>query len=250
MKIIIDSASGCKCTGALPDCETALPALAEALPDVVLMDIKLRPGKMSGIEGVRLIKEKLPETDLKTSNRSALGAKVRLRATINGNAVWQMREISAQNSFNGHNMLNAHFGLGPAAVIDSLKTIWPSGMVDVYAQVAADSFYLATEGESIKTSLRESSRLPVPREFELLQNYPNPFNPVTRIRFRLARPQFVTLKVFDVNGRELATLLDERRPAGSHEIIFDAARLSGSSILFYQLTAGSTRQARKMVLAK
>ncbi|MGH7491024.1 MAG: response regulator [bacterium] len=64
LAIIIDGAAGFKCTGGYSDCETALPALAEALPDVVLMDIKFRPGKMSGIEGVRRIKAQTPEVDI------------------------------------------------------------------------------------------------------------------------------------------------------------------------------------------
>ncbi len=63
LEIIINSAPGFKCAGVYGDCETALPALTEALPDVVLMDIKFRPGKMSGIEGVRRIKAHMPEVD-------------------------------------------------------------------------------------------------------------------------------------------------------------------------------------------
>ena len=64
LAVIIDGAAGFKCTSGYSDCETALPALAETLPDVVLMDIKLRPGKMSGIEGVRRIKALMPEVDI------------------------------------------------------------------------------------------------------------------------------------------------------------------------------------------
>ncbi|MHB1049392.1 MAG: FG-GAP-like repeat-containing protein [Bacteroidota bacterium] len=61
------------------------------------------------------------------SNRSAIGAKVRVKATVGGKSYWQMREISSQNSFNGHNMLRAHIGLGDAVQVDSLMVEWPSG---------------------------------------------------------------------------------------------------------------------------
>ena len=64
LQIILDSAAGFKCVGCYGDCESALPALAEVLPDVVLMDIQFRPGRMSGIEGVRRIKTQMPEVDI------------------------------------------------------------------------------------------------------------------------------------------------------------------------------------------
>ncbi len=79
------------------------------------------------------------------SNRSAIGAKIRLKATINGEPVWQLREISARGGFFVQNSLTAHFGLGDAAIIDSIKIEWPSGMVDVYTDVAPNQFITYTE---------------------------------------------------------------------------------------------------------
>lgn len=79
------------------------------------------------------------------SNRSAIGAKIRVKATIGGIAYWQMREISAQNSFNGHNMLRAHIGLGDATIIDSLTVEWPSGQSTVMTGVSVKQIIDITE---------------------------------------------------------------------------------------------------------
>lgn len=79
------------------------------------------------------------------SNFSAIGTKVKAKATINGNAVWQIREVSAQNSFDGQNSLRVHFGLGDASSVDSLIIDWPSGYQQVYTNVTANQFYNYTE---------------------------------------------------------------------------------------------------------
>ncbi len=183
------------------------------------------------------------------SNRSGLGTKLRARAIINGAPVWQLREISSQNSFNGHNMLNAHFGLGNAASLDSLKIEWPSGRRDTYSNVAADRSLIAKEGQSLTTGVNDRPG-PLLQTFVLEQNYPNPFNPSTRIRFNLPQAQLVTLTVFDVTGRELVTLIDEHKAAGEHAIIFEASQLSGSGVYFYRLRAGEVQQTRKMILIR
>jgi len=88
-----------------------------------------------------------------------------------------------------------------------------------------------------------------PVRFALAQNYPNPFNPVTTIPFHLDRPELVTLRVFDLRGAEIATLLHQRLAPGQHSVTFDAAHLA-NGVYFYSLEAGSFRQVRKMVLAK
>ncbi len=86
--------------------------------------------------------------------------------------------------------------------------------------------------------------------YSLSQNYPNPFNPSTQITFALPSAQRVTLKVFDLNGKEVATLLqNERKPAGVHQMTFDAATLS-SGVYFYQLRAGEFVETKKMLLAR
>lgn len=89
----------------------------------------------------------------------------------------------------------------------------------------------------------------VPSEFKLEQNYPNPFNPSTNIKFRMADFGFVSLKIYNVLGREVATLVNEERPAGSYEIEFDASSLS-SGIYFYKLNAVEYSETKKMILLR
>jgi hypothetical protein len=89
----------------------------------------------------------------------------------------------------------------------------------------------------------------VPGEFRLEQNYPNPFNPTTYLRFTSADLRFVTLKVFDVLGREVVTLVNEDLAAGSYDVTFNAANLS-SGVYFYRLTVGGMVQTKKMILQK
>jgi photosystem II stability/assembly factor-like uncharacterized protein len=85
--------------------------------------------------------------------------------------------------------------------------------------------------------------------FILYQNFPNPFNPSTTINFILPDNEFVSLKIYDVIGNEVAILLDEEKPAGSHTVEFDASKL-GSGTYFYKLQAGNNIQTRKMLLLK
>ena len=89
----------------------------------------------------------------------------------------------------------------------------------------------------------------IPETLQLEQNYPNPFNPTTKIRFGLPESQFVSLKVFDVLGNTLATLVNENLSAGSYSFNFDASKLS-SGIYFYTLTAGNASITKKMILLR
>lgn len=94
-------------------------------------------------------------------------------------------------------------------------------------------------------------------KFSLQQSYPNPFNPSTKIKFTIPsvianetkQSQLVTLKIYDVLGNEVATLVNEEKPAGSYEVNFDATSLS-SGIYFYKLKAGNFAETKKMLLMK
>jgi hypothetical protein len=86
-------------------------------------------------------------------------------------------------------------------------------------------------------------------KFELEQNYPNPFNPSTNISYRINKAGNVSLKVYNVLGNEVATLVDEYKPAGSYTIKFNASNIS-SGIYFYKLTAGNYSEIKKMTLLK
>jgi len=88
-----------------------------------------------------------------------------------------------------------------------------------------------------------------PIEYSLNQNYPNPFNPSTTIIFTISDLRFTTLKVYDVLGNEIATLVNEEKPAGIYEVVFNAFEYP-SGIYFYRLQAGKLIQIKKMILLK
>jgi photosystem II stability/assembly factor-like uncharacterized protein len=88
-------------------------------------------------------------------------------------------------------------------------------------------------------------------DFILYQNYPNPFNPVTNFKFQIPSSAFVIIKVFDLQGKEVALLLNERKTAGSYSISFDASKYNLSSgIYFYTLQTDNFKETRKMILVK
>jgi len=86
-------------------------------------------------------------------------------------------------------------------------------------------------------------------DFSLEQNYPNPFNPSTSIKFTVPSSEFVSLKVYDVLGNEVTTLVNEQKAPGVYEVRFDAGDLS-SGVYIYKLQAGNFTQTRKLMLMK
>ncbi|MBN1302431.1 MAG: T9SS type A sorting domain-containing protein [Melioribacteraceae bacterium] len=121
---------------------------------------------------------------------------------------------------------------------------------DVLSAVAFDTWadMSPTNLDSIVSDVREIPAS-IPVSYVLEQNYPNPFNPTTNIRFAVPQADKVTLKVFDVLGQEVATLLDEFKNAGTYEATFDASRLS-SGLYVYVLSTGKYVTSRKMMLLK
>ncbi len=101
---------------------------------------------------------------------------------------------------------------------------------------------------SIPTDVRENN-FSLVNDYKLEQNYPNPFNPSTQIDYQIPKSGFVTLKVYDILGREVATLVNHEKRAGKYSIVFNNSNLS-SGIYFYRLQAGSYTEVRKMMLLK
>jgi hypothetical protein len=89
----------------------------------------------------------------------------------------------------------------------------------------------------------------IPATYSLSQNYPNPFNPTTNIKYSITKESQVTLKVFDVLGREVENLVNQKQAAGSYEVNFNASKLS-SGIYIYRIKAGDFVQSMKMILIK
>jgi hypothetical protein len=102
---------------------------------------------------------------------------------------------------------------------------------------------------SVQQPTRVDDSEALPSEYELCQNYPNPFNPSTEIGFRVSGLGFVSLKVFDAMGREVATLVNERRAPGSYSVRFDANGLV-SGVYFYRLQAGSFVETKKLMVLR
>jgi hypothetical protein len=89
----------------------------------------------------------------------------------------------------------------------------------------------------------------IPKEYALSQNYPNPFNPVTNIKFDIPKQGHVSLKVYDILGKELINLVNEVKPAGSYLVDFDGSNLA-SGVYYYRIEAGSYISVKKMILIK
>ena len=101
----------------------------------------------------------------------------------------------------------------------------------------------------IPVSVEDESGNSIVKSYQLNQNYPNPFNPGTIISYSIPNPGFVTLKVYDMLGREVQTLVNEFQSAKTYSISFDASDLS-SGIYLYKLQAGDFLEAKKMILIK
>ena len=108
----------------------------------------------------------------------------------------------------------------------------------------------------IKTNISALTEVPgntsqLPDGFELSQNYPNPFNPSTKINFSIPKNSFASLKIYDITGKQVATVFNDRRDAGVYEISIDAGKYGLSSgVYFYELRAGDFIQTKKMILTK
>jgi hypothetical protein len=89
----------------------------------------------------------------------------------------------------------------------------------------------------------------VPKSFTLYQSYPNPFNPSTTIDYDITAEIFVSLKIYNVLGQEVGTLVHQQQRAGSYSVTFDASHLP-SGVYFYRLEAGSYTNMKKMVLIR
>ncbi len=132
-------------------------------------------------------------------------------------------------------------------ILDSLLT---SGGISLgYQDDATVSFAQLQLIIQSPTGVEDSHTSKIPKNYSLEQNYPNPFNPSTRIKYQVSSISHISLKVYDVLGNEIATLVNEEKPAGNYEVNFSAAKLS-SGIYFYKLQAGSLVETKKMILLR
>ncbi|MFA6469428.1 MAG: glucoamylase family protein [Bacteroidota bacterium] len=135
---------------------------------------------------------------------------------------------------------------GPIVImLENYRTgnVWKTSMK---SKIISDG--LKKAGFTTVTSV-SSVDIGVPVEFSLAQNYPNPFNPATTISYQLSSESNVILKVYDVLGKEIAILVNERQIAGKYSVQFNASQLS-SGLYFYKLYASSFTETKKMILTK
>ncbi|MEZ4690709.1 MAG: ASPIC/UnbV domain-containing protein, partial [Ignavibacteria bacterium] len=180
------------------------------------------------------------------TNSSAIGTKVRVKANINGNDVWQMQEIDGQSGYCGQNLI-LHFGFGNAAVIDSIKVEWQSGTDQVFTNVPVNQNVNITENGTI-ISIYENNSIQK-KTFNLYQNYPNPFNPTTKIDYILKNKTNVSMKIFDAKGSLIQTMERGVQNAGNHSVEFVASDLP-SGVYYYRLETDDFTDTKQMILLK
>jgi hypothetical protein len=130
--------------------------------------------------------------------------------------------------------------------VDEEVWLTPDDVANGFDTVVEEAVaWIDTTTVGIEEHISES----IPSTYRLSQNYPNPFNPITTIKYQIPELSFITLKVYDVLGNEIKTLVNKEKPVGSYNIEFDATSLP-SGIYFYQLQAGSFVETKKMVLLK
>jgi hypothetical protein len=180
------------------------------------------------------------------SNRDGIGSRLTL-TTPDG--LVQTRDITSGPTHGGGDQKVAHFGMGPNTT-GELSIRWPNGTVEDIGTVSADQFLLVIEGGL--TSVQSGAG--IAEQYRLFQNYPNPFNPTTTIRYSLRDEVRVTLKVFNLLGQEVATLVDDVQTPGNKEVVWNGRSQSGSPVAsgmyIYRLKAGNFVESQKMILSK
>lgn len=128
------------------------------------------------------------------SNASAVGAKVRVRATINGNEVWQTRQIEAASGYCSQNSYTTHFGLGNATNVSEVSVVWPSGALETFSNLEANNTYLAIEGNGIQLG---TTPVAVPG----IVVFPNPATAILNVTFP-KETKDATVALFDLQGKK------------------------------------------------
>jgi hypothetical protein len=174
------------------------------------------------------------------TNRDAVGVRFFLETP---DGITQIREISTGQTHGGGDYRAVYFGLGPNTS-GNLSVRWTTGVTENLGTVTADQHLHVVE---TVTSVSENDL--VPDRYELFQNYPNPFNPTTTFSFAIRSSVFAHLSVYDMLGRRVATLVNERLSPGSYKKEWDARGMP-SGVYFYRLTTTDFVQTKKLALLR
>jgi hypothetical protein len=201
---------------------------------------------LNGTEGNNWVQFNLKPSEVNT-NKAAIGTIVKVTATINQEEVTQVRQVDAHTGAGSQSSLILHFGLGDATTIDELVVMWAgSGLTETTSWTDINGIFELEEGT---VSSVDQGMENLPSHYSLSQNYPNPFNPTTTIRFSLKKTAYVSLRIFDITGREVAMLVDGIKTAGRHEVAVTAENWS-SGVYFYKLQSESFEAIRKMMVLR
>jgi len=164
---------------------------------------------------------------------------------------WMCAYNSATGGSDGKGFIYKTTNSGDSWVQEWEGSIIKSDLFDLKPQGTAALWSVGNHNTILKYELPigiiQSSN--IAKEYLLQQNYPNPFNPVTNIKFEIPESRYSVLKIFNVVGEEVASLINGRLNAGSYEVTFDGSNLP-SGVYFYRLTAGEFSEEKKMVLIK
>ncbi len=188
--------------------------------------------------------------DLQGTDSNAFGVGARIRVVANG--LTQIRQVGAGEAGPfAQNSLTAEFGLGPAAWVDTLRILWPSGIEQEFLRVDADR-RLVIEETDIYIDAGEDGGIPV---VVGLAEYPNPFSLTTTIEYGLSRPMAASLSIYDVSGRRVRLLTRPAvQPAGRYRVFWDGRGENGeklaSGVYYCRLQAGSSIWRRNLLLIR
>lgn len=142
------------------------------------------------------------------SNRSAIGAVVRIKATIGGAPRWQRRDISAGTSYGGHNALEAHFGLGSTTIIDTIRIEWPSGLVDVQAGVPVDRMMTVLENSTTPMAVLLVSAEATPAGVRIEWSLPGAISRAMTVERAVDNRSFQSYRAVAIDADGRAQLVD------------------------------------------
>ena len=177
-------------------------------------------------------------------NTTSDSAEIFLSRSTDGGNIWNDFPIS-----NHRFKPQAIGGLGQGYQGDNIAVISSGNNLMAFWMDNFSGTYQIWQNKISLISLSIKNINTFPKQFSLKQNYPNPFNPKTKIKYEIAKSGFVSLKIYDVLGREIKTLVNENKNVGFYEIEFDANNLN-SGIYFYKLTTNNFSEMKKMILIK
>jgi hypothetical protein len=146
-------------------------------------------------------------------------------------------------------VLNDYYDAPTAMAVAAWQPVNPpKAGIMVYAANNRKSYTDSVFSALVVTSVDEI--IQKPQQFALMQNYPNPFNPSTTINYSVPKSELITIKIYDLLGREVETLVNEEKSAGNYSVQFSANNLYTSGVYFYRMQAGSFSQTKKLIMLK